>query len=351
MKRQVDYIIVGSGLAGTSLACALLKRNKEILVFNNRQYHSSTKTAAGLYNPVTGRKMVKTWKADVLFPSLITYYKNLESVTQARFLNETRIYRPFVSLEEQNEWMGKSAQPGYADFIYKIHTSSFNPGVNDPLGGIELSRSGYLDTEAFFGAIQDMFRSKEVLIEHDFNVDKLTLESDRALYENVTASKIIFCDGTYVSSNRYFNWLPFSPVKGEILTIASQLETDVIVNRGVFCIPLGNGNFRVGSNYDNSDLTWEPSEKGKKQIEDKLAVLINASFVAVSQKAGVRPATRDRRPFIGLHPSNETIGIFNGLGTKGVSLSPHFGEHFAAFLEGETELDNEVNISRYFSLS
>ncbi|MEM9298365.1 MAG: FAD-dependent oxidoreductase [Bacteroidota bacterium] len=351
MKQQVDYMIVGSGLAGASLACALLDRGKQVLVVNDRQLYSSTKVAAGLYNPITGRKMVKTWKADAIFPALIAYYKKLETLTHAKFLHESRIYRPFVSFEEQNEWMGKSAQSGYMNYIHKVRTSSFNSGINDPYGGIELKMSGFLDTETFHKAMQQFFQLNEVLIEGNFDFRHIQFVSDKAVYKDITASKIIFCDGTYVSSNPFFNWLPFSPVKGEVLTIESDLDIDVIVNRGVFCVPLGGSKFRVGSNYDNNNLTWTPTEKGKHQIEERLKALINTPFTTVYQKAGVRPATKDRRPYIGLHPSNETIGIFNGLGTKGVSLSPYFGEHFASFLEGETELDNEVNISRYFSLS
>ncbi|MEM1405196.1 MAG: FAD-dependent oxidoreductase [Bacteroidota bacterium] len=351
MKQQVDYIIVGSGLAGTALACALLDRGRQVRIFNDRQLYSSTKVAAGLYNPITGRKMVKTWKADAIFPALIVYYQKLEALTQAKFLNESRIYRPFISFEEQNEWMGKSAQSGYVDYIHKVRISSFNSGINDPYGGMELKMSGFLDTEAFHKAMRQFFQLKGVLIQDKFDFRDIQFVSDKAVYRDITASKIIFCDGTYASSNPFFNWLPFSPVKGEVLTVESDLDTDLIVNRGVFCVPLGGGKFRVGSNYDNNDLTWTPTEKGKQQIEQRLKALINTPFTTVYQKAGVRPATKDRRPYIGLYPSNETIGIFNGLGTKGVSLSPYFGEHFASFLEGETELDNEVNISRYFSLS
>ena len=151
--------------------------------------------------------------------------------------------------------------------------------------------------------------------------------------------------------NPYFKWLPFRPVNGEILTVETDLDIELIVNRGVFCVPLGSGKFRVGSNYNHEKLIWEPTSKGKMQIEEKLENLIKTSFNTIYQKAGVRPATKDRKPYIGLHPNNETIGLLNGLGTKGVSLAPYFGEHFAAFLQGETELDNEVNISRYFSLS
>ena len=351
MKHKVDYIIVGSGLAGISLAMAFLKRSKKILLFNDPEYHSSTKVAAGLYNPVTGRKMVKTWRADQLFPALHDYYLGLETLTDQKFLHQTRIYRPFLSLEEQNEWMGKSSTPEFSDYVHKVHLSSCNPGGNDPLGGVELSQSGYLDTDLFFTAMRHFFESKEVLVQEKFDFDQLAFNNKGINYRDLSAAKVIFCDGTYLSENPFFSWLPFKPVKGEILSVKAELATDKIINRGVFCVPLGGGMFRVGSNYDNNDLSWKPTDHGRLQIETKLRSLLKVPFNTIHQTAGIRPATKDRKPYLGLHPRHETIGLFNGLGTKGVSLSPYFGSHFAAFLEGEIELDNEVNISRYFSLS
>jgi glycine/D-amino acid oxidase-like deaminating enzyme len=70
----------------------------------------------------------------------------------------------------------------------------------------------------------------------------------------------------------------------------------------------------------------------------------------VDQIAGIRPATKDRRPFIGIHPQYKTLAIFNGLGTKGVSIAPYYSGQFADCLISQKELDQDVNINRYISL-
>jgi hypothetical protein len=44
------------------------------------------------------------------------------------------------------------------------------------------------------------------------------------------------------------------------------------------------------------------------------------------------------------------LGVFNGLGSKGVSLAPYFAEQFVDFLVNKKELDPEVNINRFGSL-
>ena len=350
MPKTVDYIIVGQGLAGTCLAMALLRRSKTVRIIDADDAVTSSKVAAGLYNPITGRKMVKTWMADELFPYLVDFYKELEQLTGKKFLEDTPIYRPFLSLEEQNEWMGKSAPGAFGKFICKVHQSSISGQVNDPYGGIALAQSGYLKLPVFLKAMQEYFEAKGLLERAQFSFDQLHVHPDAVEYAQTTARKIIFCDGSLWERNIFFRWLPFRPVKGEILEVKSDLAINYIVNRGVFCVPVGNNLFRVGSTYDNEDHSWDPTEKARSEIEHRLRGLINVSFKTIHQKAGIRPSSKDRRPYIGLHPQKSTLGVFNGLGTKGVSLAPYFGAHFAAYLEGSEELNEEVNINRYFSL-
>ena len=62
--QKIEVLIVGQGLAGSLLALELEKRGRKIHVVDNNPSTSSSKVAAGLYNPITGRKMTKTWMAD-----------------------------------------------------------------------------------------------------------------------------------------------------------------------------------------------------------------------------------------------------------------------------------------------
>ncbi|UII21965.1 NAD(P)/FAD-dependent oxidoreductase [Fulvivirga ligni] len=350
MAKIYDYVLVGQGLAGSALAYHLIERGKSVMVIDNNAKITSSKIAAGLFNPITGRKMVKTWKADVLFPYLKEYYTSLEEKLDAQFLYHMSIYRPFISLEEQNEWMGKSASDEYSHFIVKVHQKQLYDFSKDIYGGVELGFSGYLDIPNYLNAVKNLLISTDSFWEHDFEPAKVKLEPDHVTYEDIMVKKLIFCDGLKSTQNPYFSWLPFRPVKGEIIQMSSNLELNHILNRGVFVIKKGESFYEVGSNYNNKQLDLEPTTEAREEILGKLTDLADFEYDIIHQKAGIRPATLDRRPFIGTHPEFETIGIFNGLGTKGVSLSPYFAKHYVDYLEGEQELIPEVNISRYFSL-
>ena len=129
-----------------------------------------------------------------------------------------------------------------------------------------------------------------------------------------------------------------------------DISSEEIINRGIFIIPIGVNRFRIGSTYDNNDLSWNTTESGRKKLEEQMSRLVKVPFRVLNHYAGVRPASADRRPILGEHPVHETICIFNGLGTKGVSLAPYYAGQLTNHLKGSSELEKEVNINRYFSL-
>ena len=175
-------------------------------------------------------------------------------------------------------------------------------------------------------------------------------------YNSITVSEItddtmIFCEGFNGKFNPYFNYLPFNPVKGEIMDVEIKyLDSQEIINQGVFVIPLGKDTFRLGATYKWDILDFKPTDDGAAVLTEKYTKLMKPSMQILSQQAGVRPATKDRRPFIGMHPKLDNVGIFNGLGSKGVSLAPFFSNQFVDFLVNRKELHPEVNINRFASL-
>jgi glycine/D-amino acid oxidase-like deaminating enzyme len=140
-------------------------------------------------------------------------------------------------------------------------------------------------------------------------------------------------------------------LKGETLTISLPEELETIFNRGVYIVPTrGNKSFMVGATYHPGDTTPQTTVSGRNELEEKLKDLINIPFVITHQNWGMRPTTPDRKPILGPHPELKNLIIFNGLGTKGVSLAPYFSGLLSDWLEGRGEIPQEVNIERFKSL-
>ena len=345
-----DYILIGQGLAGSALAYQLIKRNKKILIIDRSNYPTSSKVAAGLANPFTGPRIVKSWKAEVLFPYLEKFYTELESETNSKFLTRRKIYRPFRSAEEVNDWAGRSTHPNYRQFVAEIiENGKHDDYVNNPFGGVEVP-SFTLNVPIFIDKMHKLINAHSNIIKAEINEGELEVSPEGIKYKHHLAKRLVFCNGYEVQNSKYFGWVPIAPVKGEILHLKMKQDFETIYNRSCFIIPQGNGSYKAGSTYDRDDLSENTTEKGKNEICKKLDALLKMDYEVVRQEAGIRPGTVPRRPLIGRHPEFRNIFLFNGFGTKGVSLVPFFSEQFVKSLEEGNYLDEEVNIKKYYSL-
>jgi len=344
---EIDFLIIGRGIAGTAMGYRLEEAGQKVLIFDQPESNKSSRVAAGLYNPVTGRKMVKSWMAEFLFPEIEPFYQQMEMVAGREFLTRKKIYRPFLSIEEQNEWMGHSSDPKIGTFIDQIYTKSQYPELRDPFGGVLLKMSGWLNINEYLDGMADYFGDR--LLEREFQENLLEKTSEGWRYENISAKNLIFCNGLGALNSRFFSYLPFAPVKGEILEVAQDFDPDFIVNRGVFRVQLSKGVYRVGSTYTWHDLETGPSETAKIEILGKLLDVVKVPVESViNHKTGIRPATKDRKPFLGKHPTQDSVYFFNGFGAKGVSLIPYFSKMMTQYLVKSQPILAEVDIARYF---
>ena len=346
---SIDFIIVGQGLAGSCLALHLIEQGAKVMVIDQEKKHTSSWAAAGLYNPITGRKMVKTWMADELFPYLQQFYVKVESLTGSKFLHSLPIYRPFESIEEQNDWQLKSSNNSFSPYVDQVACESKYKNLNDLWGGLTLKQCGFLDVPTFVTVCRKYFQACQSYTQRKVDYQKLSIDQQEVRLDEFSAKSIIFCQGPDATQNDYFSWLPFRPVKGEILYINPDSIIDVVYNRGIFVLPF-NGYCKVGSTYNHQDLNAVPTKEAKDQLEAKLTKLSKINYQVVGQRAGIRPATADRKPIVGKHPIYKTLAVFNGLGTKGVSLAPYFAHQLTQHLLSNRPLDNSVDITRYYHL-
>ena len=338
-----DILIVGQGLAGSLLALELEKRGKKVMIIDNNPSISASKVAAGLYNPITGRKMVKTWLADELFPNLSKFYQDLEKKIDAKFHFSKTIYRPFNNIEEQNDWSVRTVKLDY-NFFIKL-TVNYPIGIDkliDPLGGVFINYSGMIDVAKLISECKKYFKTQDMYTEQSIRVEALEVGEEHVKLGFFEADKIIFCEGPMAVNNPLWSDLKFKLVKGEILDVSCRLMMNHVVSKSITMLPFDNY-VRVGSTYDNENQNEEPTEEGKLELLNRLNKLYKGNVKILKHRAGLRPATFDRRPFIGFHDEYKNVAIFNGFGSKGVSLIPYFAMNLADHICFGTKLSLEVN--------
>lgn len=345
MKTKIDYLIVGQGLAGTWLSYFLWKAGKNIRVIDNGNPTAASKVASGIINPITGRRLVKSWKIDALLPFARQMYAELGQLLQADLCYDYPIVWLLSSIAELNNFDVLSDRAGYSHFIEKVAAEQFDESLQKHIGYAKI-KGLHVDTALLLQKFRS-FLQKNKLLQQDFlYFDDLIIEDDRICWKDICAKKILFCEGWRGLQNPYFQYLPFNVAKGETLLIhAPDLAAhQSIVKSKVFIVPKGKQNFWIGSTYVWDELNEIPSASGYQNLCQRLEASIRVPYTVLAQQAGIRPTTKQRRPFVGLHPKYLSLGIFNGLGTKGVSLSPYFAHQFVTYLLEGKALDKVVAI-------
>ena len=84
------------------MAFHFIKAGKSVLVIDNG-LPSSSKVAAGLFNPVTGRRFVKSWLIDDLLPYAEKVYGEIAKITATdSYFHELPIVRYLAEDEESS---------------------------------------------------------------------------------------------------------------------------------------------------------------------------------------------------------------------------------------------------------
>ena len=344
---MLDYIIVGSGLAGIAFAETLLQHNKSFIIFDNKS-QSSSSIAGGLYNPVILKRFSEVWNAKSQLETANSFYAAIEKKLEIHFDFKIPIYRKFFSVEEQNNWFTASDKPNLAPFLSTTIIHKKYNGIDAPFGYGEVLQTGYVDTIALLTNYHDYLKSLNLFASVTFDYLELKPFDSHIEYQNIKAKQLIFAEGFGMHSNPFFNYLPLDGTKGELFIVkAPDLVLDVIINTSVFILPLGNNLYKVGATYNWEDKTNTPTEEGKQELIDRIKEILNCDFEIVEHFAGVRPTVKDRRPLIGTHPKYANLHILNGLGTRGVMLAPTLAKDLYDFIENGKSLDKANDIKRY----
>ena len=349
---KIDYLIIGQGLAGSLLGWELIQQGCTVVIVDNGVENAS-QIAAGLINPITGIRMVKSAEVDILLPVARKCYSDLHTFFRNEFFIGKPMVRIFKSEDEKDAALKRIESPDYRAYISNIESmSSQLSNISIPFGYMEQNLTGYLLTRPLLDSLKEFFISRNSYRQSE--VDYRDIELIPTLrWQYIYPKKIIFSEGYRAAQNPWFSWLPFQPVKGEMLTIQHEARLpDKILNNGNWLIPLNENQVRIGATFDRENLNTLPTEEGKNELLNSLLQLtpeFKNSNILVHQ-ANIRPCTMDRHPFIGTHPKLDQLAIFNGFGAKGSLQIPWFSQQLANHLLGGSSLPTSCNIERHYKM-
>jgi glycine/D-amino acid oxidase-like deaminating enzyme len=347
------HLIIGAGIAGCALAFAFEQAGKPFLVLNDEVGDAASAVAAGLFNPITGSRFVKTWMAEEVFEHLHPFYQQWEALLGTTFYHPTPIVRPFGSIAEQNTAIAKTAEPDYATYIIATDLpNELQNLVEAPLGGMVFGQGGWVDVPTLMTSMHNWLWQAGRYQLGSISPSDLSEANGLVYWKEQPYQSATFCTGYRASQEPAFDHIRFSPVRGEIIEVqydsVAEQWPNLAVSKGIYLLGTpGTNRLRVGATYNWRQPIPETSPEGLAELCSELDQVLKTTYQVLRHQAGVRPAIADRRPVVGLLPGCNRIGILNGLGSKGTSLAPWLANHLVDFYIHNKALPMTVSPDRF----
>lgn len=349
-QRQCDYLIVGQGLAGSLLAWCLEQQGKRIVLLDDGHRQAASLAAAGLINPLAGMRFSRPARIEDWLANATETYAVLGRTLGRRYLHRLPMKRLFRSTDQIRFWQRRADDPLSAHLLgARFAAQSSGQPITAPLGGFHQEQTGYVDVTALINDLRDHFVRQGAYRETRIDYCQIERRGNCVAWRDLLAKRLIFCEGYRGMDNPWFDWLPFRTDRGEILTFAAEHKlVDFIANGAYWLIPLVDGQYRIGATHNRADIEVQPTRNGRRELLDGLFRMLSYSpTIEITQhRAGVRPGSLDRGPFLGPHPNEPSLAIFNGFGAKGSLTIPWYAQRFVAHLEQDRSLPPESDIRR-----
>lgn len=344
---QAEYIIVGFGLAGMAITKELEDNGHSFVVLDDTSQISS-RVAAGVFNPVILKRFTPVWNADTQLENLFPFYADLEQRLGGEYLTYFDTLKVFKSVEDQNNWFMACDNPLLEKYLNPKILKEEKKGIKHFEGFGAVKGTGRVFIKRVLDDYIAYLKNKNQFLEIPFHHEELEVKDDEVIYKDIVAKKVIFAEGYGLKKNPFFNNMPLTGTKGEMLFIkAPELQLTEQIKSTLFVLPMGEDVYWVGATFNWKDKTTLPTEAGRKEIVEKLDSMIDVPYEIIEQFGGIRPTVGDRRPLVGKHPIHQNLIVFNGLGTRGVMIAPTIAKELYQHMVNDVPLPKEININRF----
>jgi glycine/D-amino acid oxidase-like deaminating enzyme len=342
---QVDFLIVGQGLAGSLLAKALLRRGRTVQVVDDGWKSASSQVAAGLMTPLTGRRFTLTKDYPELFAAASA------RLTDLGVFRPLQVYRMFVDDEQRAKGLKRTECTSCQPFIARVTSArgELDATLTDEFGGA-LMNGAWVDLPKLLAEVRAELLAAGSLTEAAFDPAEAVADAEGVTWRQIRTGAIVYCDGYKSALRGPFKYLPWQPAKGEALTLrASVADKPYILNREGWALPLGQGVWRTGTNWQWDQLDEVPTEPQKEKLIRRFRSYFGqeVQVEVTAHIAGVRPCTSDNHPLMGTHPQQARTHLFGGLGPRGTVWAPLMAEEMAAYLCDGRALRKECDLARF----
>lgn len=350
--KLYDYVIIGAGIAGCSVAYELSKYSKSVLIIDEHSdVASGASGAAGAFlSPLLGKP---NGFKDLVTKALI-YSTNLYKEEFSNYINNcgtTRIPKDEIDAQKFEEYIP------FMDFEYQKE----GDGFYFPIGSVVNS----------YGICKEMVQNTQTLF--NTKIEKIEYQNSAWLVnENIQAKNLILATGIHTNLLDEF-YLNIRAVWGRRIDVKTTTKLEHNYHKECSLSKTFNGQVSIGATHHRVQKDVEDIEANHKNLLKKANEIHKLEDVTiVKDHVGARACSVDYFPMLGeIIQSKETINefpyltngthvspkrfkrynklyIINGVGGRGFVLSPYLAKTLVEYIMNSKEINSTLTVDRLF---
>ncbi|MDR9416086.1 MAG: FAD-dependent oxidoreductase [Gracilimonas sp.] len=360
-SNHFDFVVLGAGLAGLAVAKTFFDAGASICLVDIKDVASGASgTPLGLINPATGRWGKMVWEAEKCLNSVAEDLQNIAAFSSRNFYKKTGILRP-----AQDKKMAKRMRQnvddenwpaGWCTWLDKSEVHQMNPNLHCVEGAMWMPEGLTVEVPTYLREKSKLLAENGTLLKTGLGYEITESGNNFTLSfiddTEIHADSLVFTSGYETSESNYWKYLPLHPVKGQVATFESPETENFTYSLSAlgYIASISKERFVAGSTYEHHYDHLHPDQDGLKYLKKRLGNVYPSLFEnaeLVSQWAGVRASTPNKKPVVGSHPEKKNVHILTGLGSKGLIYSVYLSQLLWKTVTRQEPLPHMLSVGRF----
>lgn len=360
-------IVIGSGIAGTSAAYELAKRQVDVTLIDRNEVGQATQASAGIISPWAAQRRNQDWYELVrlgakTYPTLMeelaeyhvqpSAYKKVGSIYL--FTREDRLKAALERVETKKE---RAPEIGKLTVLSSSEVEETLPFVKkDTFQALHIEGGARVDGRALQQTLLQAAKKLGITVIND---DAKLLIENNCIKGVQLEDRKVFADAVIVASGAWMGELfkPYNmhfdvrPQKAQLIhlhtpTLATDQLPVIMPPNNQYMLPSENHRFIIGATHEtDAGFDTRTTAGGVNEVLSKALEIAPglSSSTLLETRVGLRPFCGNSLPVFGKIEDIQGLYGVNGLGASGLTMGPFIGKQLAKQITGERmDIDPEA---------
>jgi len=338
-----DIAVIGAGVVGLATALALADTGLDVVLLGDARAGEASPAAGGILDaghgfPPDTLDLLRT--ARDLWPAWVGMLTERTGV--AIPLNRDGVLRLATSVHEAERLAALADE--HAEWLDARALTALEPQLAHAQGALRFRHDGAVNPLILLKALKQAVGKHVHARALQQTVASIEAGSTAAGAkvniqggDTITAMRVVLAAGVWSAEMPGVpTQLPITPVRGQLMSVASKALRHVVMMGEGYVIPRGDGRTILGGTEEHTGFDARHTAEGVTRIRNLAAAILPSLGTAgmLSTWSGLRPMTPDGLPIIGADADAPSVIYACGHGRNGVLLAPLTGALVAAEVKG-----------------